>query len=224
MPERPDVPDEVLHQIEGLAGRLKINSRGELVLVPEGEDADGPNAQSGDDVVIPVVDATFGEMSKNPKFMDAIAHLRYFELAEKLLPEYEPKRDGAKIAAILCQRINLQPSELAKLSVLQRIPFLQRAIAHAKPQKVEIDEVVTSDQVAPPWEKPTAARNKWLYEQCCKLVPYSTIVLKLNKKPNSWGRLGISGIKKAANAYAKRYDKDPIPKRHSGAPRKRSHK
>lgn len=81
-----------------------------------------------------------------------------------------------------------------------------------------------SDGVSPEpkWDKATEARNKWLYEQCCKVVPYNTIKLQLKNKPKSWGRLGINGIKKAANAYAARHDRPEIPKRQSGAPRKRN--
>jgi hypothetical protein len=46
-------------------------------------------------------------------------------------------------------------------------------------------------------------RDKWLYEQCCKQVVYSTILIKLNSKPESWPRLNsISALKKSANKYA----------------------
>ena len=75
------------------------------------------------------------------------------------------------------------------------------------------------------WDKATEARNKWLYDQCCKKVPYGKIIIKLEKKPMTWERLGTpNGIKKAANAYAERHDLVGIPKRTRGAPRKRNRK
>ena len=73
----------------------------------------------------------------------------------------------------------------------------------------------------PKWDKATEARNKWLYDQCCKVVAYTTIEKQLRKKPPSWDRLGVNGIKRAANAYAKRHGLPPIPTRQNGRPKKK---
>ena len=80
----------------------------------------------------------------------------------------------------------------------------------------ELDEVQ--------WDEETEARNKWLYEQCWRIVPYSKIIRDLDTlcKEKGWDPIrSIPGIKRAANAYAKRKGKPRIPRRRSGRPRGR---
>ena len=64
---------------------------------------------------------------------------------------------------------------------------------------------------------PNDARDEWIYEECCKLVSYTTIIIWLKGKPKSWEPINSpQGIKAAANRYAKRHGLDPIPKRYPG--------
>jgi hypothetical protein len=64
------------------------------------------------------------------------------------------------------------------------------------------------------------ARDKWLYEQCCKLVIYSSIVRALAKK-KKWEPIeSIQGIKNAANRYAEAHALPVIPSRQPGRTRK----
>jgi len=65
-------------------------------------------------------------------------------------------------------------------------------------------------------------RDKWLYEQCCKLVKYETIISRLSKK-TKWEPIDTpQGIKDAANRYADRHNLPSIPFRQPG--RKCKHK
>jgi hypothetical protein len=67
------------------------------------------------------------------------------------------------------------------------------------------------------WDDLTEARNKWIYEQAVKLVPWKTIEKRLKGKPSKWGRISsVSGIKKAARAYARRHGLPPPPARQPG--------
>ena len=58
------------------------------------------------------------------------------------------------------------------------------------------------------------ARDKWIYEECCKGTAYLTIVNKLKTKPKTWDRIDTEqGIRRAAKSYAKKHDLPPIPSR-----------
>lgn len=63
-------------------------------------------------------------------------------------------------------------------------------------------------------------RDKWLYEQCCKLVTYSTIRNRLEKKSGGktkWEPIDSDqGVRQAANRYAKSNHLPPIPSRQPG--------
>jgi hypothetical protein len=60
----------------------------------------------------------------------------------------------------------------------------------------------------------TEARNRWIYKQCCALVPYDTIAIQLKKKPKSWLRIDSKqGIRAAAVRYAQRHNLPSIPER-----------
>ena len=70
-----------------------------------------------------------------------------------------------------------------------------------------------------PIETPNDERDKWLYEQCCELVGYNTIVTRLRKlaKKKNWELIeSVQGVKEAARRYAKRHNLTAIPKRQSG--------
>lgn len=59
----------------------------------------------------------------------------------------------------------------------------------------------------------TEARDKWLYQQSCKLVPYDTIAAKLKLK-KSWDLIrSKQGIRAAAIRYAERHGLPAIPQR-----------
>jgi len=58
------------------------------------------------------------------------------------------------------------------------------------------------------------SRDQWIYEQCCKGIPYDTIAIQLKKKPKSWPRLySKQGVRTAAIRYASRQGLPPIPRR-----------
>lgn len=60
----------------------------------------------------------------------------------------------------------------------------------------------------------TEARNRWIYEQCHKGVPYTTISIQLKTKPKTWDRIeSQQGIVQAAQRYAKRHKLPPPPRR-----------
>jgi hypothetical protein len=62
-------------------------------------------------------------------------------------------------------------------------------------------------------------RDAWIYAECFKGTIYKQIIDKLRMKPKDWPRIAnVGGIKAAANRYAKRRDKPPIPKRQHGRP------
>jgi hypothetical protein len=55
-------------------------------------------------------------------------------------------------------------------------------------------------------DKPTEARDKWIYEQCCKGVAHDTIAIRLKKKPTTWVRITRKqGIFACAKRYAERH-------------------
>jgi hypothetical protein len=67
-------------------------------------------------------------------------------------------------------------------------------------------------------DKKMDARNKWIYQQCCKgkAMPYDKIIAELKRiaPANGWTCISsIQGICRAANRYAKDHEKAPIPKR-----------
>jgi hypothetical protein len=63
-------------------------------------------------------------------------------------------------------------------------------------------------------DQATESRDRWIYEQCCKLVPYDTISIQLRRKPKSWERIeSKQGIRAAAIRYAKANNLPQIPTR-----------
>lgn len=70
------------------------------------------------------------------------------------------------------------------------------------------------------WDAATEARNKWIYEQVMKCVPWKEIAEQLAKSKENWRRIrSVNGIKEAALAYALKHDlPQPRPRRH-GRPR-----
>ncbi len=63
------------------------------------------------------------------------------------------------------------------------------------------------------------ARDKWLYQQCCKLTKYSTVIEKLAHKAKWEPISNHQGIKTAAGRYATAHNLPPIPGRQPGRPR-----
>jgi len=65
-------------------------------------------------------------------------------------------------------------------------------------------------------DKPTEARNKWVYEQCCKGTLHQTIALRLPKKNPRWTRITTKqGILACARKYAEDHKLPPPPSRQS---------
>ena len=71
------------------------------------------------------------------------------------------------------------------------------------------------------WDQESEQRNKWLYEQCNANVPYQTIIIELKAKASrkQWNPIeSVPGIKRAAEAYAKRMGLPLPPTRTPGRP------
>lgn len=67
------------------------------------------------------------------------------------------------------------------------------------------------------WDAAVEARNKYIYDSCMKGVAYSIVINRLRRKPRTWGLIeSVSGIKKAAKAYATRHDLPMPPERQPG--------
>jgi hypothetical protein len=63
-------------------------------------------------------------------------------------------------------------------------------------------------------DRSTEARDKWIYDECCNVTPYDTIVIRLRKKPKTWPRIDTKqGIRQAGQRYAERHNLPPIPPR-----------
>jgi hypothetical protein len=112
------------------------------------------------------------------------------------------------------------------LKALQTRHVEDRSEADRAQSSDEADRVQSSDEDAKAgeeatlvWDAATEARNRWLYAECVKGTPYDAIIRALGGRKR-WERiLTIQGIKKAANAYAKRHGLPPIPRRHAGRPK-----
>jgi hypothetical protein len=63
-------------------------------------------------------------------------------------------------------------------------------------------------------DKHSEARDKWIYEECCRGTAYDRIAIILKKKPKGWARIDSKqGVRNAAIRYAKRHKLPDIPKR-----------
>lgn len=83
-------------------------------------------------------------------------------------------------------------------------------------------ELKTAIQVAGRPRLKNEARDKWLYEQRVRGVPYKTILASLNRKPKSWERLkNHQGVSAAVRRYAERHGKQLPPPGKRGRPRRR---
>lgn len=79
----------------------------------------------------------------------------------------------------------------------------------------------TSIETLSPWTDEEEARNKWIYEECCKCTDYATIMRRLGKKKKSWTRIDTpQGIAHIAKRYAEVRGVPPHPKRKAGRPKK----
>lgn len=72
-------------------------------------------------------------------------------------------------------------------------------------------------QPKPLTDSPHDPRDKWLYEECRKGTAYTTILIRLKRKPKSWERLeSVQGIRGAVKRYCKRHNLPEPPKRQKG--------
>jgi hypothetical protein len=138
----------------------------------------------------------------------------YESLCDWLLSEYEQRQS---------ELVPPWPGPESKTGWLLRIPLAKvieilKAVAagagqsHSSGAKSNGSQLLARDPAI-------EARDKWLYEQCCKLVRYEAIIRRLDKKTQTWLRITTpQGIKKAAAAYAERQipKLPPIPKRARG--------
>ena len=123
--------------------------------------------------------------------------------------------DGTGEAFRIQQQINNErEKQEAKVRIQKerrrkRIPEIESRIQVIKKELVASDSVATKAR-----DRSLEARDKWIYEQCLKLVPYETIGLRLKKKPKNWPRIERKqGIRIAAIRYAERHGLSPIPAR-----------
>lgn len=99
-------------------------------------------------------------------------------------------------------------------------PFLDSA------EVIELCGLLTNEpklpvSARPQWDESTEARNKWVYEESLKAIPYKAIIAGVSKN-SEWEPLNsIPSVKRAAKAYADRYDLAHPPARQSGRPTKR---
>jgi hypothetical protein len=88
-------------------------------------------------------------------------------------------------------------------------------VLNAAPAVVETD-VVTKEETGR-WRGPNDARDAWVYDQCCRGVPYKQVKEELKRR--SIGREGweeiesLEGIRRAARRYAARHSLAPPAKR-----------
>ena len=148
------------------------------------------------------------------------------ELSKRHLPTDIETMEGLKHLARVVEMVG--PFDDWKGVTMANVYDYALAWADRQTSLVKLERDVKTDAAAvetppppPKWDKATEARNKWLYKQCCAVVPYSKIENQLNKKPLTWVRLTTNGIKNAAKAYAERYKLDPIPARQNGRPKKK---
>ena len=97
---------------------------------------------------------------------------------------------------------------------VRELPELDAAIV----RDLEFAADVLDSAVIAPLPAATAndTRDRWLYEECCRLTQYQTIINKLAKNAE-WESIGtIQGIKRAANRYAKSHKLPKIPFRQPG--------
>ena len=90
----------------------------------------------------------------------------------------------------------------------------------AEPLRVAVDQLSEAlANVTPPEPRialANEARDKWLYDQCMKLVSYRTIIIRLRKQ-SKWDQIEtVNGIKQAASRYAAAHNLTPIPIRQRG--------
>jgi hypothetical protein len=98
--------------------------------------------------------------------------------------------------------------------------LLRRGHPPACLERLSVSEICMLVMQQPPPTSPAVtandARDKWLYDECCKAVKYETIKRQLAEK-KGWEPLdSIQGIKLAANRYAKAHDLSSIPSRQPG--------
>ena len=107
---------------------------------------------------------------------------------------------------------------IAKDFDARALPDMESRLLEACEKMIAIAAVFQKKQAqSPRWDEATEARNKWIYDQCMKIVPYKKIISALKSK--SWGRIrSVGGIKSAARVYAKRHHLPEPPPRRSGRP------
>jgi hypothetical protein len=89
-----------------------------------------------------------------------------------------------------------------------------------KPEKDAKNVQVRSDEPKPTneikvWRDPALeARDRWIYDECCKGRPYRTIINWLRSRPERWRFIStVQGIRYVAAQYARRHRLPPPPRR-----------
>ena len=124
-----------------------------------------------------------------------------------------PCRNWSQVDRLVVEQLAELQSQFAKLG---------DGKGNEPPAQRPTEKPPTDPDDAPQWDKPTEGRNQWLYMQCHKGTKYDAILRELKTKSAKWQPIvSISGVKKAANAYATRKKLKPIPRRGAGRPKQK---
>jgi hypothetical protein len=142
--------------------------------------------------------------------------------------EIEPENNWFFEIRQLCAELQISSEVLAPFAdlVLPEEPE-QRAqarremvcrIAESVFQRLSRAETEPSSPRIPPSNQTQGdvndARDRWIYEQCCDGTPYDDIISQLRRNHEGWRYIkSATGIRNAAQQYAKRHKVSPPPRR-----------
>lgn len=115
-------------------------------------------------------------------------------------PEHEP------LIRVWCKSRNIDPQPLIEI---YRSP---------RPKGAELERLVRLIGSPAPTgrDAATEARDKYIYEECCRGTTYKAIIARIKTTPDWEKILGHTGIKAAAVRYAERHKLPKPPSRKSG--------
>ena len=138
-------------------------------------------------------------------------HQRRFAELQRLYKERnEPIPSEVLVEYGFCMPggLNIPPVDLRPLELVQR--SLTQAVT-------EVTAIDWREKPTPSWGAEIEARNKWIYDECCRGTAYSAIILQLKKMPPGWRRISTpNGLKDVAKRYAKFHNLPSSPTRQGG--------
>jgi hypothetical protein len=138
------------------------------------------------------------------------------------LAKYAAERPNLeRVLEDVVQGTELRPDEMiSNLPVNSRTPpAVLRFVWEASHDLADIPDSAAAPDVDTGWDAATEARNKWIYEKCKEVMPYSQIICRLGNEAGGkgWDSIGTTnGIKRARDEYIKRHGLKPLPNRHPG--------